>query len=100
MEIYKKIEKMHLLFGKLEGHKCKECNRLVYDINWNGKKFYKCENYGISNAESTDWRLSYEACGMMNKVVDKPVVKMRIPKVEEKPKMEGEITLFDYIKEN
>lgn len=70
----KKIEKMHYLFGKIEGHKCKECSRLICVPGLNGKRFYKCLNYGQSNTESTDWRLSYTACGLLNKEIEKTAV--------------------------
>ena len=49
-----KIDKMHLLFGKCAEHKCKECSRLICEIDWNRRRYYKCLNYGRSNAESTE----------------------------------------------
>lgn len=63
--IMRKIDLMHHRFGKCEGHTCKECSNLVwhkYD-----KKYYKCIVYGESYSEATDWRVSYMACGMLNK---------------------------------
>lgn len=90
----KKIEKMHYLFGKIEGHKCKECSRLICVPGLNGKRFYKCLNYGQSNAESTDWRLSYEACGMFNKEVNKLAIKIYIS--EPQKQLENQVSIFDY----
>ena len=81
----KKIEKMHYLFGKIERHKCKECSRLICKIDWNRRRYYKCLNYGRSNAESTDWKLSYEACGMFNKEKDKMA-----------KQLENQVSIFDY----
>lgn len=36
----KKIEKMHLLFGKCEGHKCKECNQFIREELENQKNIF------------------------------------------------------------
>ena len=53
-----KIEKMHYLYGKGTGT-CKDCNRLkCYAVSDSNRRVYKCLNYGESNAETTDWRLS------------------------------------------
>lgn len=89
-----KIDKMHLLFGKYKGHKCKECNRLICEIDWNRRRYHKCLNYGRSNAESTDWRLSYDACGMFNKEIDKPAIRINIP--EPQKQLENQVSIFDY----
>ena len=93
----KKIEKMYHLFGKCEGHKCKECNRLKKYETYNYKKYYKCLNYGNSNSEATDWKINNMACGMFNKETEKEVIKIYIPAKQEKVKNENEITIFDYM---
>lgn len=72
----KKIELMHELFGKIESHRCKEC---IHMPHRNEKNCYqKCEVYGNTNSESSDWAKSYIACGMFNKEYNgNPVIKMR-----------------------
>lgn len=60
-----KIETMHNLYGHYDD-KCKNCMHLIKEHGYN-KNYYKCEVYGISNSEATDWRLKYDACGLFNK---------------------------------
>lgn len=36
----------------------------------NGKRYFKCAAYGISNSEATDWGANYLACGFMNNLMD------------------------------
>lgn len=87
-----KIDKMHYLYGKGTGS-CKDCNRLkCYRIGDRQRKIYKCLNYGESNAETTDWRLSYEACGMKDKAADKPAIK-NVPNKKE-PQIKGQIKIL------
>jgi len=61
----RKIELMHRQFGITEGKTCKDCSNL-HKREWS-RRYYKCRVYGMSQAESTDWRLSYNACGLFNK---------------------------------
>lgn len=87
-----KIDKMHYLYGKGIGT-CKDCNRLkCYRIGDRQRRIYKCLNYGESNAETTDWRLSYEACGMKDKVADKPAIKIYVANKKE-TQIEGQIKI-------
>lgn len=62
----RKILAMLIYFGELKnGKTCKQCCHLK-KYGWRGKNYYKCEVYGISNSEATDWRLYYPACGAFN----------------------------------
>lgn len=61
----RKIDLMYRLFGMHGGQKCKNCLNLI-SREWD-KKYYKCSVYGVSSCEATDWRLSYNACGLFNK---------------------------------
>lgn len=61
----RKIDLMHHCFGMHGGKRCKECFNL--ECRKIGRRYYKCRIYGSSNCESTDWRLSYKACGMFNR---------------------------------
>lgn len=67
-ECPRKILTMYLHFGKLvNGKTCKDCCHLK-KFGWRGKNYYKCQIYGTSNSEATDWRLYYPACGAFNVV--------------------------------
>ena len=66
----RKIELMHSRFGVDPEHKCSECSNLStwrYD-----RVYYKCDCYGASNSEATDWKKSNVACGLFNKEYDGP----------------------------
>lgn len=68
----RKILAMLIHFGELKnGKTCEQCCHLK-KYGWRGKNYYKCEVYGISNSEATDWRLYYPACGAFNvEAIDK-----------------------------
>lgn len=86
-----KADKMHILFGKTSGHKCKECNHLIkktYDKTYN-----KCECYGTSSSKSTDWKVSSVACGLFNKEYNgKKAVNIRIE--EPMKQIKGQISFL------
>lgn len=98
----RKIDLMHKLFGELPDRKCKECIHLCsFEAN---RKWYKCENYGETSSEATDWRLKWSACGLIDipKCLDVPMVNMlrfynQEPNIESQ--VEGQMNIFDYIKE-
>ena len=63
----RKIDLMHLQFGVCEDPTatCKTCDHLVcYQAN---RRYYKCDIYGTSNSEASDWKVSNRACGMYNR---------------------------------
>jgi len=59
----RKIEAMHERFGRHEG-KCIDCGNLECHVY--NKRYYKCAVYGVSSSAATDWRISWDACGMYN----------------------------------
>lgn len=61
----RKIDAMHAQYG-YGGGRCEDCVHCVSIEPRPGKRYYKCALYGVSAAESTDWRLSYLSCGMIN----------------------------------
>ena len=65
--IERKIAAMHRRFGTKE-HLCRDCDHLIGG-KYHNKQYYKCELYGVTHSEATDWRLSYQACGMYNQPV-------------------------------
>ena len=99
----RKIELMHKLFGKLPGRTCKECDHLCSFTA--SHKWYKCENYGETSSEATDWRLKWSACGLIDipKRLEVPVVKMlRFYNQEPKssPQITGQMTIDEWLKES
>ena len=60
-----KIALMHQFFGKGEGV-CKDCNHFLRE-QYRSKTYRKCDVYGITNSEASDWKASYQACGLFNK---------------------------------
>lgn len=60
----RKIDAMHYYYGFGDGC-CSECQHFVKKTF--GKTYHKCLVYGNSNSESTDWRCSYPACGLIDK---------------------------------
>lgn len=61
----RKILAMHARFGTCGALQCRDCCHLISG-DYHDRRYYKCELYGMSHSEATDWRLSYQACGMYN----------------------------------
>ena len=61
----RKQEYMYAVYGISEGHTCALCTHLKH--HWyHDKSYYKCEVYGDSSSEATDWRKKWTACGAYN----------------------------------
>lgn len=91
-----KIERMYDLFGKTEQlKKCESCDHLVAERA--NRTYYKCEIYGLSDSEATDFRKSWAACGQYNRPWngDIPVYKLYtgVSKKED-VQCEGQLSLF------
>ena len=93
----KGIELMHEMFGS--GHpsnKCKTCDHLIsYTAN---RRYYKCEIYGDTNSEATDWRLKYPSCAMYNMPYSGiPIIEMKkhMPRKKPESQCDGRISLFE-----
>ncbi len=94
----KKIEAMHYFYGFDHlCRKCVECDHLIHG-EYNGKWYYKCKVYGCTHSESTDWRKSYSACGLVDHDFpehDKRIIDIlkheQIQKVEQIP---GQVGMF------
>ena len=63
--IERRIAAMHKRFGTNYALCCKNCNHLICG-EYHDRRYYKCEIYGLSHSESSDWRRSWMACGMYN----------------------------------
>ena len=61
----KKIDLMHAMFGTTDGI-CAECEHFVKGL-YHDSILRKCEVYGLTHSEATDWRQRYRACGLKNK---------------------------------
>lgn len=89
-----KIFAMHRRFGTCGVLRCEGCNHLITD-NSHKRRFRKCELYGNTFSSATDWKVSYQACGMYNVKQDMnewvPVIK-RIGKSYELP-IDGQIRM-------
>ena len=62
----RKIELMYREFGKCPGNKCKTCSNFVHG-RYRSRVLSKCDIYGCTHSEASDWSGRYEACGMFNK---------------------------------
>ena len=98
-----KIEAMHQRFGTCGVFCCKTCSHLLRVIP-TSRVVYKCELYGDTRGESTDWRLSYPACGMYDMVVDidrwEPVIERlkHAPRAYEPP-LDGQMDFSSILSE-
>lgn len=66
----RKIDLMHKMFGKTE-QVCKNCDHFLCDHFLRGRYrdrvYRKCEVYGVTSSEASDWNAFYQACGLFNK---------------------------------
>ena len=86
----RKIELMYRMFGKTEGHACRECSNLV-EGRYHDKILRKCKVYGMTHSEASDWAKRYQACGMFNKPWDKaPIIRFVRPSKAEKEEDQSE----------
>lgn len=99
----RKINAMHKRFGVCWGKTCKECDHFISG-EWHDKHYHKCELYGMSHSEATDWRLSWMACGMFNVAVEtdrmNPVYKTLSNNREPEPQCEGQMDFSSFLSES
>lgn len=62
---HEKIEWMQMEHGFREGKTCRTCSHLQYD-KYHSKTYLKCDLFGESRGEGTDWKASFPACGKWN----------------------------------
>lgn len=92
----RKIELMHSMFGKTEGL-CRECFH-YQRFRYRDKTYRKCDVYGLTHSESSDWKASYPACGLFNTEYDgREVIRYVTPEkkkeIEDEP-LPGQMELF------
>lgn len=99
----RKIFAMHRIYGIMQGRCCKECSNF-FRYQYRGKMYRKCEVYGATHSEATDWNASYTACRMYNKPIDKyhvPIIE-RLKRLPKGPKQQetpitGQISIDELI---
>lgn len=62
----RKLDLMHKTFGRDDVHKCGDCNHFVQG-KYHDKTLRKCECYGLTHSEASDWAKSWTACGLFGK---------------------------------
>ena len=92
----RKIHAMHKKFGTCGGFLCKNCCHLISGV-YHDKRYHKCELYGLSHSEATDWRLSNCACAMFDVEVDMknwvPVLDLIRGPVKQEGQLPGQIEM-------
>lgn len=83
----RKIDAMHARFGMEDGT-CKDCPHLISG-RYHDRILHKCEAYGLTHSEATDWRLRWVACGLKN-----------LPLPDENPVFEQIRGQREYVSEN
>lgn len=75
----RKIDLMHRVFGKCDGHTCGECSNLI-EQRYNKRIYRKCKAYGVTDSEASDWSKRWQGCGLFNKPWgDKPIMRLVRP---------------------
>ena len=85
-----KIDLMYSMFGKGDG-KCKYCSH--FREHCYSRKYFKCDVYGETASEATDWRANYSACGLFNKFTSYKNV-YELAKEEKRDIPEEQMSLF------
>ena len=94
MATIRKIELMHREFGFSPGNKCKTCDHFLHG-RYRSRYLSKCEVYGLTHSEASDWSGRYDACGMYNQEYHGNEI-IRLVKGYPTPpdEIEGQETLF------
>jgi hypothetical protein len=87
----KKDELMRSMFGCGKGT-CKDCYHLTE--HFYSRKYFKCEVYGYSASEATDWRQKFPACGLKNIATDKHEIYKYAKPDKKESVAEGQLKLF------
>ena len=85
----RKIDLMYRLFGKCDGHICGECSNLLEQKCYK-KTYRKCNVYGVTDSEASDWAKRWIACGLFNKPwKDKPIMRLVRPTRKDNEEMQN-----------
>lgn len=61
VKLAKRLDKMHLMYGRRDDQQCGDCAHFV-SVSY-ANTYHKCTLYGQSHGPATDWRVRYVACG-------------------------------------
>lgn len=93
----KKIELMRKYFGNgPEGKKCKECVNCV-KVRQADRQYRKCEVYGVTGSESSDWAGRWDACGHFGKEPEEgdiPVIKWKKNGTRKNEQLDGQTSML------
>lgn len=98
----RKIEAMHEAYG-MHPNLCKVCDHFRKCTTRAGRTYFKCEAYGDSASESTDWRANWTACGLFNQPLHPelhtPMIERlkRAERKEPEGPVEGQISLEELL---
>jgi hypothetical protein len=89
-----KISRMYRRFGESQNElKCKDCSNLI-KVERGNHRVSKCLVYGDTFSESSDWKQSHNACGMLNQYYDgRPIIRMFEPRSKADEQIEGQMVL-------
>lgn len=94
----RKIDLMHKMFG-VSDHLCRECEHYSR-YRYRDKPYRKCKVYGVTASEASDWKASYQSCGLFNTPYpykDNQIIRYVTPErkreIEAEP-LDGQIDLF------
>ena len=92
----RKIQVMHKRFGTCTGLLCRDCCHLITG-KYRDRKYCKCELYGMSHSEASDWKLANIACGMYNMPVELdqwvPVLRQITNSPKVAPPLDGQVKM-------
>lgn len=94
----RKIEAMHSMYGTSKG-KCGECSHFV-KFQYRTKTLQKCEIYGMTNSEATDWAQKWDACGLKNQpYAGKQIIDelKRSPKEKVEEQLPGQMSIEEWM---
>ena len=94
----RKIALMHEMFGKNEKYCCAECDHFR-KIYYHDKTYRKCEVYGLTRSEATDWKASNVACGLApdKTYMGRNIVEMVTPHKDANEPINGQMSINDYL---
>lgn len=94
----RKIDLMHQMFGRSDGL-CKDCSH-YQRYHYRDKPYRKCEVYGVTASEASDWVGRYQACGLFNKpypYMDNEIIRYVTPERKKgilNEPLDGQMDLF------
>lgn len=94
----RKIALMYQKFGQNETYSCAECD-YFRKIFYQGKTYQKCEVYGMTHSEATDWKASNVACGLApgKSYAGRNIVEMVTPNKDMDEAISGQMSIFDFL---